>query len=86
VAGELLRSEKGSDVNSGFAENRSQGAFRYIARVMRDRHFSSRLSVAPDFVAAGAGAIESKAKYAKPPHDLSIGESGEPTHRFTSMQ
>ncbi len=62
-------------VNSSFAENRAQRAFRHVPGMVRKRDLPSRLRMAPDFVAAGAGAVELETKCPETAGNFPVGKS-----------
>jgi len=68
-------SQEGIDVHASFAQDCAQRAFGHISCVVRDRDFLPGFLMPPYFVAARSGAIKSKTKYAKSPHDLAVGKS-----------
>ena len=67
--------EEVAHANSSFAENRAQRAFRHVSGMVRKRDFSSRLRMAPDFVAAGAGTVELETKRSEPAGNFPVGKS-----------
>jgi hypothetical protein len=67
-------------VNSGFAENRAQRAFRHVSGMVRERDLSSRLRMAPDFMAAGTGTVELETKHSETAGNFPVGKSCEASH------
>lgn len=68
------------NINAGFAEDRSEGSFCHVARVMRDGHFATGGRVTPDLVAARPLAVEDKSQFPEAASDLSVLETGKAPH------
>jgi len=67
-------------VNSSSAENRAQRALRHVSGMVRKRDLSSRLGMAPDFVAAGTGTVELETKRSETTGNFPVGKSCEASH------
>ena len=57
-----LGSQKIVHIDSCFAEDGAQRSLRHVARMMRDRNFSSGLRMTPNLVAACARAVKAKSE------------------------
>ena len=74
-------SQKSVHIDSGFAENRTEGSLRHVAGVMWDCNFSSGLRMTPDFVTACATAVEAKAECAETPRNFTVAKSRQAAHQ-----
>ena len=77
---ELLNVQKIVNVDPRLSQNRPESSLRHFARMVGNRCIAVSFFVIPDFVALCGLPIKSEPEGPEPSRDVSISESGKPSH------